>query len=389
MTFMIKKLFKHYDYSLIISVLLLCGFGLVMVYSASMVWAVMRHETNSAFFFNRQIIWLVVSLVMFLIAMLFPYKAYRKFIVPILGVSILMLVLVRFVGSTTNNARSWIELGPFSFQPSEFVKLGLIIYLAAIYSKKQAYISNFVRGALPPLMVIGLIFALVASQPDLGTAMIIALTSGIVIICSGMKWKHIFGLVIIGIILFAGAWMSLSPEQASRFTGAYNPFSDPEDSGFHLINSYIAIASGGITGQGFGQSIQKYGFLPEPHTDFIMAIIAEELGLLGVVFVIGLLGYIVFKGFVIGIRCKDTFGSLLAIGISGMIGVQTVVNLGAITGWLPVTGVPLPFISYGGSSLILLMISVGILINISAFVNIRKEQKTSYIKNDQAVQMEL
>ncbi|MDP4553143.1 putative lipid II flippase FtsW [Alkalihalobacillus macyae] len=386
---MIKKLFKHYDYSLIISVLLLCGFGLVMVYSASMVWAVMRHETNSAFFFNRQIIWLVVSLVMFLIAMLFPYKAYRKFIVPILGVSILMLVLVRFVGSTTNNARSWIELGPFSFQPSEFVKLGLIIYLAAIYSKKQAYISNFVRGALPPLMVIGLIFALVASQPDLGTAMIIALTSGIVIICSGMKWKHIFGLVIIGIFLFAGAWMSLSPEQASRFTGAYNPFSDPEDSGFHLINSYIAIASGGITGQGFGQSIQKYGFLPEPHTDFIMAIIAEELGLLGVVFVIGLLGYIVFKGFVIGIRCKDTFGSLLAIGISGMIGVQTVVNLGAITGWLPVTGVPLPFISYGGSSLILLMISVGILINISAFVNIRKEQKTSYIKNDHSVQMEL
>lgn len=386
---MIKKLFKHYDYSLIISVLLLCGFGLVMVYSASMVWAVMRHETNSAFFFNRQIIWLVVSLVMFLISMLFPYKAYRKFIVPILGVSILMLILVRFVGSTTNNARSWIELGPFSFQPSEFVKLGLIIYLAAIYSKKQAYISNFVRGALPPLMVIGLIFALVASQPDLGTAMIIALTSGIVIICSGMKWKHILGLVIMGIILFAGAWMSLSPEQASRFTGAYNPFSDPEDSGFHLINSYIAIASGGITGQGFGQSIQKYGFLPEPHTDFIMAIVAEELGLLGVVFVIGLLGYIVFKGFVIGIRCKDTFGSLLAIGISGMIGVQTVVNLGAITGWLPVTGVPLPFISYGGSSLILLMMSVGILINISAFVNIRKEQKTSYIKKDQAVQMEL
>ncbi|TKD71792.1 putative lipid II flippase FtsW [Pseudalkalibacillus hwajinpoensis] len=386
---MIKKLFKHYDYSLIISVLLLCGFGLVMVYSASMVWAVMRHETNSAFFFNRQIIWLIVSLVMFLTAMLFPYKAYRKFIVPILGVSIFLLILVRFVGSTTNNARSWIELGPFSFQPSEFVKLGLIIYLAAIYSKKQAYISNFVRGALPPLMVIGLIFALVASQPDLGTAMIIALTSGIVIICSGMKWKHIFGLVIIGAILFAGAWMSLSPEQASRFTGAYNPFSDPEDSGFHLINSYIAIASGGITGQGFGQSIQKYGFLPEPHTDFIMAIIAEELGLLGVVFVIGVLGYIVFKGFVIGIRCKDTFGSLLAIGISGMIGVQTVVNLGAITGWLPVTGVPLPFISYGGSSLILLMMSVGILINISAFVNIRKEQKTSYIKKDHAVQMEL
>ncbi|WP_347550514.1 putative lipid II flippase FtsW [Pseudalkalibacillus hwajinpoensis] len=386
---MIKKLFKHYDYSIIISVLLLCGFGLVMVYSASMVWAVMRHEANSAFFFNRQIIWLAVSLIMLLLAMLFPYKAYRKFIIPILGGSIFLLLLVRFIGSTTNNARSWIDLGPFSFQPSEFIKLGLIIYLAAIYSKKQAYISNFVRGALPPLMVTGLIFALVASQPDLGTAMIIALTSGIIIICSGMKWKHLLGLIVIGGIIFAGAWMSLSPEQASRFTGAYNPFSDPEDSGFHLINSYIAIASGGITGQGFGQSIQKYGFLPEPHTDFIMAIIAEELGLLGVVFVIGLLGYIVFKGFVIGIRCKDTFGSLLAIGISGMIGVQTVVNLGAITGWLPVTGVTLPFISYGGSSLILLMMSVGILINVSAFVNIRKEQKSGYAKKDNAVQMEL
>ncbi|WP_165995168.1 putative lipid II flippase FtsW [Bacillus sp. Cs-700] len=386
---MIKKLFKHYDYSLIISVLLLCGFGLVMVYSASMVWAVMRHETNSAYFFNRQIIWLAASLIMFLLAMMFPYKAYRKFIVPILGLSVISLLLVKVIGSTTNNAQSWIEIGAFSFQPSEFVKLGLIIYLAAIYSKKQAYISNFVRGAMPPLLVIGLIFALVASQPDLGTAMIIALTSGIVIFCSGMKWSHILGLIIIGGIVFGLAWMSLSPEQASRFTGAYDPFSDPEDSGFHLINSYIAIASGGITGQGFGQSIQKYGFLPEPHTDFIMAIVAEELGLLGVVFVIGLLGYIVFKGFVIGIRCKDTFGSLLAIGISGMIGVQTAVNLGAITGWLPVTGVPLPFISYGGSSLILLMISVGILINVSAFVNIRKEQKSGYVNKDSNVQMEL
>ncbi|WP_270181743.1 putative lipid II flippase FtsW [Alkalihalobacillus sp. CinArs1] len=384
---MIKKLFKHYDYSLIISVLLLCGFGLVMVYSASMVWAVMRHETNSAYFFNRQIIWLAVSFFVLLGTMLFPYKAYRKFIIPILGGSVLGLLLVKIIGSTTNNAQSWIYIGPIGFQPSEFVKLGLIIYLAAIYSKKQAYISNFLRGALPPIMVIGVIFALVASQPDLGTAMIIALTSGIVIVCSGMKWQHLFSLIAVGVVLFAGAWLTLSEEQLSRFTGAYNPFSDPTDSGFHLINSYIAIASGGITGQGFGQSIQKYGFLPEPHTDFIMAIVAEELGLFGVVFVIGLLGYIVFKGFVIGIRCKDTFGSLLAIGIAGMIGVQTAVNLGAITGWLPVTGVPLPFISYGGSSLILLMMSVGILINVSAFVNIRKSKKTDFYRNDKSVSM--
>ncbi|WP_377889415.1 putative lipid II flippase FtsW [Alkalihalobacillus sp. R86527] len=384
---MIKKLFKHYDYSLIISVLLLCGFGLVMVYSASMVWAVMRHETNSAYFFNRQIIWLVVSFCVLLGTMMFPYKAYRKFIIPILGGSVIGLLLVKIIGSTTNNAQSWIYIGPIGFQPSEFVKLGLIIYLAAIYSKKQAYISNFLRGALPPIMVIGVIFALVASQPDLGTAMIIALTSGIVIVCSGMKWQHLLSLIAVGVLLFAGAWLTLSAEQLSRFTGAYHPFSDPTDSGFHLINSYIAIASGGITGQGFGQSIQKYGFLPEPHTDFIMAIVAEELGLFGVVFVVGLLGYIVFKGFVTGIRCKDTFGSLLAIGISGMIGVQTAVNLGAITGWLPVTGVPLPFISYGGSSLVLLMMSVGILINISAFVNIRKAKKIDYVRNENTVSM--
>ncbi|TLS37670.1 putative lipid II flippase FtsW [Pseudalkalibacillus caeni] len=375
---MIKKMFKHYDYTLIVSILLLCAFGLVMVYSSSMVWAVMRFGYPSDFFFKKQAVWLAVSVLAFFVTMLFPYKAYKKFMVIFLLGSIFSLLVVLILGKTSNNATSWIEIAGFTFQPAEFVKLGLIIYLAAIYSKKQSYISHFTRGALPPLLIIGFIFGLVVIQPDLGTAMIIAATSGVVILCSGMKWQHILMLLLIGGTVISVVFFNLSDEQLSRFTGAYNPFSDPENSGYHLINSYLAIASGGLTGQGLGQSIQKYGFLPEPHTDFIMAVIAEELGFFGVVFVIGLLGYIVFKGFVTGIRCKETFGSLLAIGISGMVGIQTVINLGAVTGMLPITGVTLPFISYGGSSLLLLMISMGILVNISTFVNMRrKQQKTA------------
>lgn len=376
---MLKKLFKNYDYSIVVAMVLLVAFGVIMIYSSSMIVTVMEFDPPrpTHYFFFKQLQWLAIGTIAFLFAMLMPYKIYERLMKPIMVISLILLIAVLLVGSVYNFGQRWISIGGFTIQPSEIAKIGLIIYLAAIFSRKQGYIEDFRKAVIPPLIVISLFFFLVAKQPDLGTAIIILGISGVMIICSGMKGKHLFsliGLCIIAVSLIATSLsVFLSEEQLSRITGAYDPFSDPEDSGYHLINSYIAMASGGILGRGLGNSIQKYGFLPEPYTDFIMAIVVEELGVFGTIFVIGLLAYIVFKGFMIGIRCKDTFGSLLAIGISSLVAIQAFVNLGAISGLLPITGAPLPFISYGGSFLVLVMFSMGILVNISAFLNMKRE----------------
>lgn len=370
---MLKKMFRHYDYSIVVPVLLLSGFGLLMVYSSSIYWAT-KGSHPADFFFKHQLLNMVAGLIAFVFAMIFPYKAYKKLMKIILFACLLSLVFVLFLSQLTNGAHSWISIGGFTFQPSEFAKIGLIIYLAAVFSNKQHYISNFSKGVLPPLIVIVVTFVLIAKQPDLGTAMIVAGTAGVMICCSGMRTKHLAGLLTLaGVSVTLLFGVMLSSEQGSRFAAAYAPFKHPE-AGYQTINSYIAIASGGITGQGLGQGVEKFGFLPESYTDFIMAIIAEEFGLIGVILVIGVLAYLVFRGFITGIQCKDTFGSLLAIGISGLLGVQAVINLGVVCGLVPTTGVPLPFISYGGSALVLFMFSIGILVNISMFVRWKREK---------------
>lgn len=379
---MLKKMFQLYDYSIVVTVLLLGLFGVIMVYSASMVIAVTHYEYDNAnFFFVKQRMWFIVSSIAFLVTMILPYRIYYKLFKIIAMGSIAMLILVFMVGHTANNAQSWIAIGGFRLQPGEFVKIGVIIYLAAIFSKKQKYIDNFGTAVLPPLIFTIIIFLLVFAQPDLGTAVLIAMIAVIMTFSSGMNMKNVLKLLGLGAlalaVLIPSAGLLLSDEQLSRFGAAYDPFADPQDSGMQLINSYIAIAEGGVTGLGLGNSVQKTGFLPESHTDFIMAIVSEELGIFGVGFVILCLSFIVIKGFMLARKCDDPFGSLLAIGISGMIGVQACVNLGALTGLLPVTGVPLPFVSYGGSSMLALMASTGILVNISMFNNYRK-QKLSF-----------
>ncbi|MDM5337933.1 putative lipid II flippase FtsW [Fictibacillus enclensis] len=371
---MLKKMFRHYDYSLVIAILVLCAIGLVMVYSASIIVSINRFGYESNFFFIRQLVFLIAGLFCFLIAMIIPYHLYKKLIIPIVFGSIVLLAAVLFIGRTTNNAQSWIYIGSIGFQPSEFVKLGLTIYLAAIFSKKKDKLENFAASA-PPISIFGIIFILIMKQPDLGTGMIIAATTGIIILSSGMKPVHKLMLIVAAVFIMGLGSQFISDEQKSRFTAAYAPFSDPEGKGFQLVNSYLAIGHGGITGTGLGQSIQKYGFLPEPQTDFIIAVIAEELGFWGVAIVVGLIAFVVIKGFITGLRSRDTYGSLLAFGISGMVGIQATVNLGAAIGLLPVTGVPLPFISYGGSSLVLLLISMGILVNISCHVNYKRKHQ--------------
>lgn len=389
---MLKKILKSYDYSLIIVIVLLSLFGLVMVYSASMVtW----HGVDSDFFYEKQKFNLLAAFVVFVIAALFPYKAMKstKLLLPMVVLTLSGLLVLFVVGKVAGNALSWIEMGARSIQPSELAKLSVIIYLSAVYAKKQSYINQFNKGVLPPLLFLVMVFFLIALQPDFGTAGIIMLIAAAIILSSGMNFKNIMKLVMIVMILLVPVSLVLKDEvfsekRMARLTSYSNPFNDEQKSGYQLSNAYYAIGSGGITGLGLGQSNQKLGYLPEAHTDFIIAVISEELGIFGVGFVLLSLAFIVLKGIHIGLKCKDPFGSLLAIGIASMIGIQSFVNLGGATGVIPLTGVPLPFVSYGGSSLLQLAIATGILVNVSMFVNYEekyRKDKVSQPKPESAI----
>ena len=372
---MIRKL-RNYDFTLMITPILLSGFGIVMIYSASMVTAVVA-GLDSTFFMVRQLQWFILGFIAFVICSLFPYKNYQKLIKPIILLCVALLVAVLLFGKSAHNATRAINItSSISIQPAEFVKLGLILYLASVYSKKQSYINDFSKGVLPPLILTAFILGLIILQPDIGTSVIILMIACSIIFSSGIRLKHLLLLISIGLIILAIAIPSMVTEvRIERFTGAYQPFTDPEDSGYHLIQSYVAIGVGGLTGEGLGQSVQKLGYLWGAYTDFIMAIIAEELGFIGVLIVIGLLVLIILRGMFIARKCKDSFGALLAIGISSMVGIQALINLGSTSGLLPITGVPLPFVSYGGSSLLVLMAAMGILNNIAMVV--KKEQGDS------------
>lgn len=379
---MFKKILKSYDYSLIVVLILLSLFGLIMIYSASMVSAVQRYGYESDFFFQKQKLHLFLAAIVFVFFSLFPYKALKsnKILAPMVFVSLLGLAALFIFGHVAGNAQSWYKLGTRSLQPSEFVKLCVIIYLSAVYAKKQSYINEFNKGVVPPLVYLILVFLLITIEPDFGTAMIILMIAGTVIISSGMNFKNILRLIVIGLVFASPLLIFLTDEifsevRLGRFTSYSDPFAVEQTSGYQLVNSFLAIGSGGINGLGLGQSVQKLGYLPESHTDFIMAVIAEELGIWGVGFVLFSLGFIVLRGIYIALKCKDPFGSLLAIGISSMIGIQSFINLAGISGLIPLTGVPLPFVSYGGSSLLQLSIAMGILVNVSMFVNYEQKYK--------------
>lgn len=379
---MFKKILKSYDYTLIAVVVMLALFGLIMIYSASMVTAVQRYGFESDHFYQRQKIYLFGAALVFIFTALFPYKALisNKILVPMVFGSLIGLGALFVFGHVAGNAQSWFKLGPLSLQPSEFVKIFVIIYLSAVYAKKQSYIDQFNKGVVPPLVYLILVCMLVAVQPDFGTAAIIFLISATIILSSGMSYKNILKLCLIAFIIALPFILIMNDKlfsdvQMARIQVLQDPFADAQDEGYHLVNSFLALGAGGVKGLGLGQSVQKLGYLPEPHTDFIMAVIAEELGAFGVCFVLLSLGYIVLRGLYIGMKCKDPFGSLLAIGIAGMIGIQSFINLGGISGVIPLTGVPLPFVSYGGSSLLQLSIAMGILVNVSMFVNYESKYK--------------
>ncbi|MFZ4450725.1 putative lipid II flippase FtsW [Salibacterium aidingense] len=368
--------YKDYDWWLIISALLLTMFGIIMIYSASFPLAIDIYD-NASHFFDRQLIWFVVGMGLLVFFMHFRYDMWRKLSPLLILGSVLLLITVLLVGTHIRGATSWITIGPFTIQPSEFVKLAVIIYLAQVYSQKQAYINKFISGVLPPLVVVVFIFSLIMLQPDLGTAAAILMTAGIIVFLSGAKWRHLTVLALLsgGVITYFAISESYRMQRLIAFRDPFETAERASGGAYQLIQSYISFAHGGLTGTGLGQSVQKMHYLPDPHTDFILAVIAEELGIFGIGFVLLCLLMIAWRGVLAGIRCRQTFGTLLAFGIVFQLVSQAIVNAGAASGLLPITGLPFPFLSYGGSSLLVSLASIGIVANISREGNrIKREQ---------------
>jgi cell division protein FtsW len=355
------------DFWMMLIIVTLMGFGLVMIFSASYYEGLTKYG-DSYYFFKRQLMWACAAIVLFFVVSNIPYPLYQRYVGWILLVSLLVLLLVFVpgVGVTLNGATRWIQLGPIGFQPSELAKLGAIIYTASIMVKKQEVLHQFKRGLLPPLIIIGLFCFLIVIEPHFSSTVILLGACMIVIFCAGARLKHLLLLASTGIPVILWV-MIVEPYRLSRIHILFDPWKDPTGGGFQTIQALFAIGPGGLSGKGLGNSIQKLAYLPMPQTDFIFAIIAEELGFLGGTFLILLFMALVIRGVRIALKAPDLFGTLLGIGIVSMFALQALFNLGVVTAILPVTGVPLPFISYGGSSLLISMLAAGILINISRY----------------------
>ncbi|OJF16821.1 MAG: cell division protein FtsW, partial [Bacillaceae bacterium G1] len=350
---------------------MLVGFGLVMVLSASSIMALQDYG-DMWYFTRRQAVWIALGLFVMGVLMNIPYVKFQKWFLLLTGISFLLLVLVLIppIGIKVSGARSWLGIGGFRLQPAEFAKLALILYLATLISKKGEQFRDFKRGLAPAITVTGIFAAVIAAQPDFGTAAILTGIALCVIICGGANLKHLFFL---SVPLLGGmAVYALTHSHVmQRLTSFLNPWADPYGAGFHLIQSYYAFGHGGVTGVGFGRSFQKYEYLPHPHNDFIFAIIAEELGFVGVCFVFFLYILLIWRIIVVCQRMREPFCTLFGIGVASLIGIQAFINIGGACGLIPISGVPLPLISYGGSSMLATLMGIGIVLSISREANRR------------------
>jgi len=355
------------DSILLIATVGLLAIGIVMVYSASAVLS-FREFGDQYYYVKRQLLFAVLGLVTMTAVMNTDYWNWKKVskIALISGFVLLGLVLIPGVGVVRGGARSWLGISSFGIQPSEFMKICMILFLSKMLSEDTGRITQFSKGLLPPLGIMGMAFGLIMLQPDLGTGAVLVGASLLIIYVAGARMSHLMGLASVGVVGFIGM-VAAAPYRLKRITGFLDPWSDPLGTGYQIIQSLYAIGPGGLVGMGLGGSRQKYSYLPEPQTDFIFAIISEELGFIGGGLVLVLFTLLVWRGMRAAITAPDTYGSLLAAGIVGMIAVQVIINIGVVIGMFPVTGITLPLISYGGSSLTLMLTSIGILLNISRY----------------------
>ena len=359
------------DLVLLLTVVVLVAFGVLMVLSSSSYSARVRFG-DSFFYFKRQAVWAMGGLfLMLFLQQRIDYWVYRRYarVCIVVAVGLLALSLVPGIGVEARGSQRSILFGPISVSPAELVKLCLVVYLAHSFCRVPEKMKRFFAGVMPHLVIVGVVVGMVMMQPDLGTAVTIAGTVLIMLYIAGANPIHLFGLVLTGVpIVFA--LILLEPYRWRRFSAFLDPWADPLGAGFHIIQSLYALGSGRVFGVGLGGSHQKFLYLPEQHTDFIFSIVGEELGLVGAAAVLLLFCVLAWRGFRIAACAPDSFAGLLAAGITVMILLQVMINIGVVTSVFPVTGIPLPFISYGGSSLLVTMGSIGILLNISRYCRI-------------------
>ncbi|MCY0876708.1 MAG: putative peptidoglycan glycosyltransferase FtsW [Firmicutes bacterium] len=350
------------DFLLLFTVLCLLGFGLVMVYSAGMVNAVLVLNQSPSYYFTHQVISAVLGIALMFVMMRVPFTVLKKSAkgITIATIISLILVFVPGIGHSAQGVRRWIGPVSLHLQPSEFALVGVLIYLAHIYDKNASFTSRFSRGVVPPLIVVGGLFLLIIKEPDMGTGMLLLLSGLAVMFAAGIRKSH-FTLLLMSLVPVVIAFILMKGYRSRRLSAFLH------SGGYQIKESLIAINNGGLFGKGLGQGIQSYGFLPVPEADFIFSIIVEELGLIGAALMLGAFGFLVWRGIKIGLGLPNRFASLLAIGISCMIGIGVLINVCSATGLIPITGIPLPFISYGGTALVVKLGAMGILLSLSRY----------------------
>jgi cell division protein FtsW len=376
------------DFLLLILTLVLVGFGLVMVFSASSSMAAMtpKYNNDALYFMKRQMVFAGLGTVMMLILMNIPYYKYKKFYALFFFGTLILLAIVPFIAERVNGARSWLYIGGFGIQPTEFAKLAIILYLAAIIAKKDEKFREFKRGLMPVMIVVGFFAFLIMLQPDVGSCAILVLCASAIVVSGGSNMKHVFlsAAVLLGLAaLGTSLYMLFNPDfdggfRLARFTAFMDPLADQKGDGYHLVRSLEAFGHGGLTGAGLGNSVQKLFYIPYAYNDFIFAVIAEELGFIGTT--LFLLFYMLFlwRALIVSLRCPDIYGTLVGVGLVSMTAIQALINMGGVSGAIPLTGVTLPFVSYGGSSLLMMLVGMGILLSISREYNrVDKERRNA------------
>jgi len=353
------------DRLLVATILALTGLGAVMVFSAGAAFAAKTYG-DWTYFLKREAVYGAAGLLAFAVGMRLDYSVYRRLTYPLLFLSIGMLAAVLKLGPAINGAVRWFRWGSLSFQPSELAKFALALYLAVLLARKAEKVKDFSMGFLPPLVMTGIFLVLLLKQPDLGSAIIIGVTALGLLFVAGTRTSYILLCVLVAAPIGWKVFIAGEPWRMRRFLAFLYPWQFRRDTGYQLYESLISVGSGGLVGQGLGQGHQKLFFLPEAHTDFILAVIGEELGLLGVLAVLLAFSVLVWRGLRAAARARDAFGCYLAFGVTLLFGLQALVNMGVVLGLLPTKGLPLPLVSYGGTALIMSLFMAGVLANISA-----------------------
>lgn len=353
------------DKVLFLATLLLVCASVVMVYSASAVLAMGRFQQPPWFFLLKQVVWAVLGIGLLAAAMRVDYRLLRRPIVigGALAVSVVALIVV-FFGPAINGTRRWLSIGGVGIQPSELAKVAVIVFVAAVLEQRMDGMDRVARALAPVVLVTGLVCGLIVLEPDFGTAFTLLMIVGVMVFAAGLPYRYLAGLTLVLAPLLFAVLVS-APYRVRRLLAFLDPWADPLGDGYQVIQSQIAVGAGGLLGQGLMAGVQKLFYLPHPHTDFIYAVIAEETGLLGASVVLLCFGVILWRGLGIATAAPDRFGAFLALGITVMVSFQAFFNISVVLGLLPTKGIPLPFVSAGGSSLLINLLAMGILLNVS------------------------